>query len=447
MRGIALSMIMMVLVPISFARPWIGILVWSWLGYMNPHRMTYGFARRFPWAQITALAILAGTPFSKDRKPFIWNRETILMLALWIWFVVTTVFAWYPDDAALALEETSKVFLMNFLTIPLMQERYRMRWLLLVIAGSLGFYGFKAGIFTMMTGGNFMVLGAQGRTSVSTNNGIALVLNMCLPIFWYLRKEETRTWLRHLLLATFVLSIIAVPFTYSRGGVLGLCFVLSVLFFRSRRRYFALPAAALGLVAIALLAPDKWTSRMQTLESYQTDRSAMGRITAWKVGIAIANDSPLVGGGFEVFNRPGAFQKYAPEFRHFIDAHSIYFNLLGEHGYVGLGLYLLLVLCTLARLRSLYRLGQRYQELAWVSDYSYMLFSSLLAYLFTGAFLSMAYLDLAWHLFALVVILQALAQQEFAALAPERVGAHGARPLAAGYAPLRPKQMPAATAG
>jgi probable O-glycosylation ligase (exosortase A-associated) len=319
------------------------------------------------------------------------------------------------------------------------------RWLLFVIAGSLGFYGFKAGIFTIMTGGGHMVLGAAGRTSVSTNNAIALVLNMCLPIFWYLRKQETKPWLRHLLLATFILSIIAVPFTYSRGGVLGLCFVLTILFLRSERRVLALPAAALALILIATLAPDKWTARMQTLETYEEDRSAMGRIIAWKVGIAIANDSPFVGGGFEVFNKPLAFQKYAPTYHHFIDAHSIYFNLLGEHGYVGLGLYLILVGCTMASLLRIYRIGKQHPALAWSADYAHMLACSLLAYLFTGAFLSMAYLDLAWHLFALVVIVKALTLRELAALAPSVT-----RPQAQTWAftsfPSPPKRLPATSA-
>jgi probable O-glycosylation ligase (exosortase A-associated) len=424
MRDVAFAAIMAVLLPLSFVRPWIGILVWSWFGYMNPHQHCWGFARRaVPWAELIAIATLAGFVFSRERKPFIWCRESILMILLWIWFTVSTAFAWYPDKAWLQWQEVSKILLMTLLTIPLIVNRERMRWLLVVIAGSLGFYGFKAGLFVIATGGNYMVYGAPGRTFVSSNNTIALVLNMCLPLFWYLRKDEPRWWLRQLLLATFFLSLIAVPFTYSRGGVLGLGCVLCVLFARSRARYLAFPAIALAAVALFALAPGKWVARMETIQSYEQDKSANGRLIAWGVGYQIANDSPLVGGGFEVFNNPTTFQKYAPEYHHFIDAHSIYFNLLGEHGYVGLGLFFSLVLCTFSSLVSVYRLGRQFKELSWLSDYAYMLGGALTAYLFTGTFLSVAYFDLAWHFLALSIVLKELASRELEARVPVRAAA------------------------
>lgn len=427
MRDIAFSLIMAVLVPVSFTQPWIGILVWSWFGYMNPHQHCYGFARSsIPWGEFVAIATLGGFAITKDRKPFIWCRESILMILLWVWFTITTVFSWYPADAWWELERVSKILLMTVITIPLIQERARMRWLLLVIAGSIGFYGFKGGLFVIATGGNYMVWGAPGATFVSANNTIALALNMCLPLFWYLRKDEPRRWIRLGLLATFWLSVIAVPFTYSRGGALGLACVLAILFARSKRRYLALPLLGVTVVLLFAVAPEKWVDRMNTIQDYEEDQSAMGRLTAWGVGVKIANDSPLLGGGFWVFNHAETFAKYAPEYHHFIDAHSVYFNILGEHGYVGLGLFIMLVLCTFGSVISMYRVGKQYQHLSWVSDYSYMLGASIAAYLVTGAFLSVAYFDLGWHLFALVVVLKELTVRELDSL-PVPAGARSVR--------------------
>ena len=312
MRDILFTCIMVCALPACLLRPWVGILVWSWLGYMNPHRLCYGFAYNVvPWAELVAIATLTGFAITKDRSAFIWCRESILTIVLWAWFVITTVFSLYPADAWFYLERTSKIMLMNLLAIPLVQSRARMRWLLLVIAGSLGFYGFKGGVFAILTGGNYIVWGPPG-SFVEANNSIALALNMCLPLFWYLRKEEPRPWVRYALLTTCCLSAIAVLFSYSRGAVLGFASLVLIFCARSRRWYLALPVIGLAGVLLFAVAPEKWVGRMQSIETYEEDRSAMSRLEAWQMGIKIANDRPLFGGGFWAFNHPETYRRLPP---------------------------------------------------------------------------------------------------------------------------------------
>ena len=55
--------------PLCFMRPWVGILMWSWIGYMNPHRLAFGFAYGFPWAWLVAVVTLAGLVLTRDRRP------------------------------------------------------------------------------------------------------------------------------------------------------------------------------------------------------------------------------------------------------------------------------------------------------------------------------------------------------------------------------------------
>jgi hypothetical protein len=47
MRDIALTVVIFSLLPFAFARPWFGILLWTWVGLMNPHKLTFGFAYNF----------------------------------------------------------------------------------------------------------------------------------------------------------------------------------------------------------------------------------------------------------------------------------------------------------------------------------------------------------------------------------------------------------------
>jgi putative inorganic carbon (hco3(-)) transporter len=410
-RDIALVAVIVALLPVCFARPWIGILVWSWLAYMNPHRHMWGFAYDIPFSQMVGLATLAGFPFAKDRGPFLWTRESALLLALWAWFTFTTFFALYPADAWEQWSRVSKILLMSLLTIPLFQDRQRIRYLLLVIAASIGFYGVKAGLFVFATGGGAMVLGAPGGTFISSNNALALALNMCLPIFFFLARAERHRGVKIAFATTFVLSALAVPFTYSRGGVLGLVVVLALLAPKSRYRVAGIVVLLVAAYVFMSVAPDKFVLRMETLRHYEEDSSAMARLTAWGVGYALARERPITGGGFWVFNHPETFKKYAPGFEGFADAHSIYFNLLGEHGFVGLLLFAALavsVLAALRRLRSLERDGAR----TWIATYAAMLRVGIVGYLATGAFLSVAYFDLAYHFFVLAILLREMAARE-----------------------------------
>jgi probable O-glycosylation ligase (exosortase A-associated) len=419
-RDLAVTLTIMGLLPVCLARPWIGVLVWSWIGYMNPHRLTWGFAYDLPFAMLVALATLTGFVFTRERKPFLWTRETVLILLLWGWFTVSSVFAMYPDSAWAKWEEISKILLMALLAIPLFQDRRRLRLLLLVIAASLGFYGFKGGLFALATGGQWMVLGPPG-SFFEANTELSLALNMSLPISFYLAREEQRRWLRLTLRAVFFLTILAVPFTYSRAGVLGLAVVLVVLFFRARARLLLVPLVLGQLLAFIAFAPAQFFERVETISQYEQDGSAQLRFMSWRVGYEIARDRPVLGGGFTVFIHRATYDIYLPEyprpFGH--DAHSIYFNLLGEHGWIGLGIFVALVVSTLSTLHGLRRAGAIDPEKAWISNYAKMIQASILAYLITGAFLSVAYFDLTYQLFVITIILKRMAREQVPALAPK----------------------------
>lgn len=422
-RDVALTLTIVAMLPFCLVRPWVGLLAWAWVAFMNPHRLTWGFAYDLPVAMMIAVCTIVGYPFARDRKPFILTRETLLMLVLWGWFTLTTLFAMYPEAAWAKWQETSKTLLMACLSITLFQDRRKFRILLLVIAGSIGFYGFKGGIFALLTGGQWMVLGPPG-TFFEANTEVALVLNMSLPLTFYLAKEEERRWLRNLLRAAFALTIVAVPFTYSRGGVVGLAIVLSVLFIRDRARLMLIPLALAGLVAFSMFAPQQFFDRLGTLRNYEEDASANLRFMTWRMGYEIAKDRPIFGGGFQVFRFRSTYDMYLPEYPSIAhDAHSIYFNLLGEHGWFGLALFLGLVMSTLASLERLRRLGGRNAELVWASNYARMLQASLLAWLATGAFLSVAYFDLGYQLFFLTIILKGIVSEQTATSAAEQVPA------------------------
>jgi len=411
LRDLFVTLVIFGALPFCLARPWIGILTWSWIGYMNPHRLTWGYAYNLPFAMIVAIATLTGLLFTRDRRPLPRALETYLLLALWGLFVISTFSAIEPVDAWDQLDKVSKILLVTFVTMLLFQDTYKLKLLLYVIALSIGFYGLKGGIWALATGGGNQVLGPP-ETFISGNTEIGLALNMVIPIVLLLSRFEERRWLRNGLRAVFFFSIIAVIFTYSRGAVLGLGVMLTLTFVKSRAKFIVLPLAIVLALFGKAIVPEQWLTRMGTIQTYEEDRSANMRLNSWYVAYQLALDNPFIGAGFRPFS-PGIYLRYTPEERwnDQQDAHSIYFQVLAEHGFTGLGLYLALIASTLISLRRIARQARRVPELAFHFFAAQMIEVGLIGFLISGAFLSMSYFDLFFHLVAITAILKVLVLQ------------------------------------
>ena len=389
--------------------------MWSWLAYMNPHRLTWGFAYAQPWAQLVAVPTILGVFFSKGAwKPFPWTRELYLLFGFWIMIVISTIFSEYPFGPLGAwdkFDQVSKILLFTVLTIGVMQDREKLKWLLLVITLSLGFYGLKGGIWAVRTGGGEMVLGPM-RTFISGNTEIGLALNMILPFLLMLRRDEPRKWFRHFLLVTFFFTIIAILITHSRGALLGLIAVLGMLFLKSKAKVVMFVFLALAIPVAMTSLPTRWFNKMETIDTQPRDRSAAGRLEAWTLAYRMALDRPLTGFGFRPF-RKEQYVRYIPEYPvRSADAHSIYFQVLAEHGFIGLFLYAGLIVSCIFSVRKLYRQCRGSPNRQWIANYSQMLEASLVAYAICGAFLSRSYFDLFFHFVAFTIILKKLNQVE-----------------------------------
>ena len=157
----------------------------------------------------------------------------------------------------------------------------------------------------------------------------------------------------------------------------------------------------------------------------------MGRVIAWQVSSAIALRNPVFGGGFhavQVYYIWDAF-KEAPSLLGFLNlpvptfsakaAHSIYFEVMGDLGFVGLGLFLLIMLRSISSRYSIKRmtatLGEPYQ---WARDMADMLMLSVLAYLVGGASVSLGYLEVIYMVVMLMELLRLHVARALAAATP-----------------------------
>ena len=122
----------------------------------------------------------------------------------------------------------------------------------------------------------------------------------------------------------------------------------------------------------------------------------------------------FTGGGFETF-RPEIFAIYAPEAENVHDAHSIYFEVLGEHGWVGLGLFLLLGAFTWFTASRVARRADKAEATKWLADLCRMVQVSMIAYGTAGAFLGLGYFDLYYSLVVIVIAAQRILDAAHAA--------------------------------
>lgn len=419
MRDIALVAIFIVLIPAILRRPYIGALAWAWVSMMSPHRLAYGFAFDIPFAMLTAATTLLVVPFTSQRKPFPWNTITVLLIMFVIWMSITAQSAINPDSDAVywTWKQVLKTQLMLLVTLVLLRGREQIVALVWVIVVSIGYYGTKGGIFTIINGGSFRVWGPAD-TFIEGNNELALALVTLIPLIYYLIRTSTNAWIRRGLWASMACCIFSILGSHSRGALIaitgmGLFFVL-----KSDRKFLMGLGFSTILIAALMIMPEEWYGRMQTITTYQEDGSAQSRLNTWATIWNMALDRPLIGGGFRI-GSDILYQLYSPgPWVKSFDSHSIYFQALGEHGFPGLFMYLALGITTWRMASRLAKLTQKTEYATWVPLLMSMIQVSIIGFATGGAFLGLLHFDFPYYLAAIVVLVKATIDEDKAMVKP-----------------------------
>ena len=397
--GLAIAIIA-TCVCMAVFHPWIGVIAWTVVSIMNFHRLTWGVSA-LPVAAVLAIATLVGILFTRDRIRIFITPATAAFAAFVLWMCITLPFSLYFDTSYITWKQVMKIDFMIFVALMVLYTRKHIFALIWALVGSLGFYGIKGGIFTILTGGDHRVFGPP-ESFIEGNNELALALVMTIPLMRFLQMQQKSRWVQHGLTLAMLLTATSALGTQSRGALLAIVAMAVVLWTRTTHKITS--GILLVLVSASLVAfmPGKWEYRMETILTYEKDDSAMGRINAWKMTWNLANALPL-GGGYDIYRR-AVFETYAPVPDDVHAAHSIYFQVLGEHGFIGLALFLLMWLLVWRSAGWLRRNGRARPESAWTSDLGGMIQASIAGYAVGGAFLSLAYFDLPYNLLLLVTI-------------------------------------------
>ena len=419
MRDLLVLGIFMGALPFALRHTWAGVLLWTWISIMNPHQLAYGFAATAPFAAVAAGATLISIFLNRDKLRMPWEPPVVVLFMFVFWMCVTTVFAFHPQTSWDQLVKVLKIQLMTVVAFAAIRERKHIELFIWINVLSLGFFGVKGGLYTIATAGAGRVWGPGG--FIGGNNELAVALIMAIPLMNYLRMVSTRRWVRIGLLVALLLTTVSALGTQSRGAFLAISAMALVLWFRSDRKFVTGVMVAIVAVGLVAFLPNTWEERMGTIQSYEQDGSAMGRIEAWKMTFNLASKN-FFGGGFDIYY-PSTYAIYAPESTQSQGSHSIYFSVLGEHGFVGLVLFLTIWYLAFRTAGNIRRDAKRQEETAWLFHLAGMCQVSLVGYLVGGAFLALAYFDLPYNV--LVILVASLRWMQEKRWVTEPTGAFG----------------------
>lgn len=420
MRDLMFACLMLLAVPLAFVRPFNAYLLWGWTGMMVPTSYFYGFmadARlNFVFALLTIVTIFLGRVRLQDYQS---NRVTWMYL-LFLVHCTASFLLGYANNPLNAQYYELVVKLMVFvLLMPLfVRERVHFHAMFLIIALGLGLHGFLNGLKTLASAGGHNMLGPDG-SMIGDRNHLSTALVLALPMFYYLFLYSARRWVRFAFLGGLVVIAMAVLGSGSRGGFLALSVVAVWLVFTSRHKALALSLGLIGVLAFASFAPEKWTDRLSTIHEAKDDESFQGRMIAWRVSSAVALSNPVFGGGFHAVQALPVWDRFkaSPGLLGFLNlpipefspkaAHSIYFEILGDLGFIGLAIFLFIISHAVwSRWRIVGIIGKNRPELIWARDMADMLLLSILAYTVGGAAVSLGYFEVIYMVIMLMELLR-----------------------------------------
>ncbi len=419
MRDIIFVIFFAIILTISIRKPFISIAIWLWSGLFVPVYWLYGFAESIRYNVIFALVGIFVYVTYKNKPKM--NADLLFILVILFLFhtTLTTMTSLIDYNASwIAWEFLFKAILLFVFICFTIRKPNHFNLIIWIIALSIGFFSAVEGLKFISSGGGHQIHGPGGNL-LADNNHMALAMLMTIPLFIYLLSVTPEKWLKIGLTGLIILSVLAVLGTKSRGGFIGLSIVGGYFWYKSHRKILATLSIIIVVFIASNLLQDSWFNRMETIETAEEDSSFTNRLVSWKIHTLMAMKRPFLGGGFRATQYGNIWRSLASDFDKlsFLStpapgpkawaAHSIYFQVLGDHGFFGLALYLLIICLAFLKLSSI----EKYFRGSWQAKLSKMIKVSLMAYCVAGAAVSMAYFELFYVLLGLIFCLSAIKQE------------------------------------
>lgn len=423
MRDALLMAVMAAGLLTALRYPFAGILLWAWFSLMTPHQMAYG-AFGVPLNLVIAAVTIAALILRGEAARFRFDAITFWLAMVAGWLFVSQAASLDPANSALYFDRFLKTLLFAILCAQAATTKLRINALVWMLVLSIGFFAAKGALFTLATLGQYRVQGVE-LTILEDNNHMGIAIATILPLILYLRGEAARPLLRVALSLLFAAAIVSIVGTQSRGAFISLIVFAGFFWARARHKFKILAAAMVAGVAAIALMPSQWTERMATITEATEDSSFMGRVDAWVINTKFALENPLTGAGLRNPYQPDLAARIDPERAPRAKAaHSIYFEMLGGAGFVGLAFYLALLAAAFFKSASLQQLRDASGARDWRARFGYYAQISLAVFCVGGASTSLEM----WDGYLIIIALTASVGRLASTVAPRGAKASVRRP-------------------
>lgn len=465
MLDLALLAFIGLLLALGLQRPFLWVLAYIYIDIVVPQKIGWGVIQALPLSLIAFVAAFAGWLLLDDKRNSRFSMRQAMIVVLLLWCGMTTLGAQFQDSAWDKWDWVWKALVFAAFLPLTLHTRLRLEAVVLFIVLAVGTITINGGIKTIGGGGGYGTL----RLLVDENAGmyegsiISTVAIAIIPLALWLARHGTvfrPDWRVWGFTAGLVFACLLIPVgTSARTGLLCIAMLALLLLRSTRHRVLYAGAAALALVVAIPFLPQSYLDRMSTIQGYQGDQSASTRLAVWGWTIDYASEHPL-GGGFDAYRAnsftyqtrqvtgEGASQQvtYRTVTEEGRAYHSSYFELLGEQGWFGLGLWLVLQSLGIWHMERLrWRFGKRSESdgpnpgrASWQWGLATALQQAHLIYLTGAAFVGIAYQP---FLFMIVGLQCALCTYVNRTEAPQ--GKAWRRPRAGAAAGTPPAQVPA----
>jgi len=423
MRDPLFFVVFIILLYFVLKKPFIGVSIWLWISLMYPKGWLYGFAQEIRYNLIVAAITIFTYFIMKDKPQTPKNSLSVIVFIFVFWTLITSIFNNGVSEVVWAeWIEHIKIYALFLFACLIIRTDNHINMIIWVIALSIGFYSCIEGLKYITSGGGHVLAGMAGH-ELADRNDLATGINMCIPLIVYLLSVTNDKIVRVALIAMIILCVVSVLGSNSRGGFVGFSVLCLYFWFKSDNKLlYLITLPAIFLVGLDYM-PESWHERMSTIENADKDSSFLGRIMAWKQAFLIAM-SNITGVGFKGGQTTTNWFLYYPqyEFNWLIDtssveitqpkaAHSIYFQVLGDHGFIGLFIFLVMLFVSHRKLNNIIKNFKTTNANNPLIRLAAMLQLSLITYMVAGSSVSLAYMDLIYMLVALVYILDQRAIQ------------------------------------
>lgn len=410
MRDLAFVGFIFALLALGLKRPFLFVLAYAYVDIVSPQRLSYYLLNSIPLSLIVFVAAVVGWVIADDKRGARVTPRQWLLIALLVYTGMTTLGADYPVEAAAKFGWVWKALVFAIFLPFTLTTRLRVEAMLLFMTLSAAAIIIVGGIKTAASGGGYGVLNlmVDNNSGLYESSTIAAIAIALIPIILWLMKYGTvfpLDWRVKLFGYSLVFACLLIPVgTQARTGLICIA-VLAVLQLRSVKRrllYLGMLGAA-GALAVSFV-PSSFTKRMETINDYKADSSASARLAIWAWTWNYALGHPQ-GGGFEAYrgNRfrvelqstttSGSSTSVKTDTQ--VDEgrayHSAYFEMLGEQGFPGLLLWVLINFGGLVRMEVLRRRYKNDPQVPWAAGLAAALQGAQLIYLVGAVFVAIAF--------------------------------------------------------